>query len=397
MMATRTITRPYLHPAQLAIHQSKARYKVVAAGRRFGKTRLGVTECVKIAVEGGHAWWVAPAYPTGLIGWRLMKTLGAQIPSTLPRETELMMHFAGGGWVQVKSADKPPALRGEGLDLVVVDETAHIPKFPEAWEQSLRPALSDREGDALFISTPKGFNHFWELYKRAETDESWAAFQFPTSTNPYIAAEEIEEAKRQLPSLIFRQEYGAEFVQLAGALFRREWFHVIEKAPQNIEYVRFWDLAASTKTSADYTVGAKVGLTRKGLLVIADVARGRWEWPDAVKVIGQTALMDGVGVKQGIEVAGVQRGMHQILMREPSLVRVGFWPVEVTADKLARCNPWLARAEQGMVAFVRGSWNQHALDEICGFPEVDHDDVVDAISGAVDMLDEPKGYYILGE
>jgi len=89
--------------------------------------------------------------------------------------------------------------------------------------------------------------------------------------------------------------------------------------------------------------------------------------------------------------------MYQILMREPALVKIGFWPIEVTADKLARCNPWLARAEQGMVAFVRGAWNAHALDEICAFPESEHDDVVDAISGAVDMLEEPQGYYILGE
>ena len=370
---------------------------MIAAGRRFGKTRLGVTECVETACKGGHAWWVAPAYPTGLIGWRLMKILGRQIPGTLPRESELMLTFPGGGWVQVKSADKPASLRGEGLDLVVVDEAAHIPKFDEVWEQSLRPALSDREGDALFISTPKGFNHFWELYKRAEDDEKWASFQYPTSTNPYISPAEIEEARRQLPSLVFRQEYGAEFVQLAGALFQREWFNIIEKAPENINYVRFWDLAASTKTSADYTVGAKVGLTRKGLLVIADVARGRWEWPDAVKVIGNTALADGGPVRQGIEAAGVQRGMHQILMREPSLVKVGFWPIEVTKDKMARCNPWLARAEQGLVALVRGEWNQSWLDEVCAFPETEHDDQVDAVSGAVDMLEAPKGYYILGD
>ncbi len=345
------------------------------------------------AGNGGRAWWIAPAYPTGLIGWRLMKSLTRQIPGTLPRETELMISFPGGGWLQVKSADKPPSLRGEGLDLIVVDEAAHIPRFDEVWEQSLRPALSDREGDALFISTPKGFNHFWELYKRAETDPTWAAFQYPTSTNPYIATAEIEEAKRQLPLLVFRQEYGAEFVQLAGALFQREWFNIIEKAPEGIRYVRFWDLATSIKTSADYTVGAKVGLTSKGLLVVADVARGRWEWPDAVKVIGETARMDGPAVMQGIEAAGVQRGMYQTLIREPKLIGLPFKQIEVTRDKLTRAMPWLARAEQGMVALVRGAWNAGWLDEVCAFPETEHDDQVDATSGAVAMLGAPRSYY----
>jgi len=271
------------------------------------------------------------------------------------------------------------------LDFVVVDETAHIPKFGEVWEQSLRPALSDRRGKAIFISTPKGFNHFWELYQQAQQREGWAAFQHPTWDNPYIAPEEIEEARKQLPSLVFRQEYGAEFVQLAGALMRREWLQIIEEPPEG-KYVRFWDLAASTKTSADYTVGAKVGRTDDGRLIIASVVRGRWEWPDAVRIIGNTARADGPTVWQGIEDVGVQKGMYQFLQREPTLMGLTFRPISVHKDKLTRFTPWLARAEQGKVALVRGAWNNGAIDEICAFPEAEHDDQVDAISGAVQML-----------
>lgn len=389
------IVLPRLHEGgQRQIRDSEARFIVLCAGRRWGKTRLGVALCTEAGLRGQRAWWVAPDYPTGQVGWRPLLSLARNIPGAEARLTERMVRYPGGGWVQVKSADNPATLRGEGLDLVVVDETAHIPKFSEAWQQSLRPALSDREGRAIFISTPKGFNHFWELFKDAERLDGWAAFQHPTRDNPYIKAGEIEEARRLLPSLVFRQEYGAEFVQLAGALFNREWFHIIQKAPEGLSWVRFWDLAASTKTSADYTVGAKVGLTRKGLLVIADVARGRWDWPDAVKVIGDTALSDGSGVVQGIETTGVQRAMYDTLMREPKLAKVAFKGVSPAKDKLTRALPWLARAEQGLVALVEGAWNGPWLDEVCAFPETDHDDQVDSVSGALEILEAPKAYYL---
>lgn len=393
-MPTLNITLPKLHSGgQRQIRECSARFIVIDAGRRWGKTLLGVALCTEAGLEGKRAWWVGPTYPTASVGWRPLMHLAYQIPGALPVKTTRTVHYPNGGWVQVKSAEKPEGLRGEGLDLVIIDEVAHMPKFEEAWSQALRPALSDRKGKAIFISTPKGFNPFWELYKKAETTEDWEAFQHPTWDNPFIDPKEIEDARKLLPSLVFRQEYGAEFVQLAGALFQRDWFHTIEKAPAGIRYVRFWDLAASTKTSADYTVGAKLALTSKGLLVVADVVRGRWEWPDAVKVIRETALMDGPSVTQGIEAAGVQRGMYQILMREPKLVGIPFRSIEVTKDKLARANPWLARAEQNMMAFVRGAWNAAWLDEICAFPETQHDDQVDAVSGAVQMLSQAPAFY----
>jgi len=403
-MPTLNITLPKLHSGgQRQIRECSARFIVIDAGRRWGKTLLGVALCTEAGLEGKRAWWVGPTYPTASVGWRPLMHLAYQIPGALPVKTTRTVHYPNGGWVQVKSAEKPEGLRGEGLDLVIIDEVAHMPKFEEAWSQALRPALSDRKGDAIFISTPKGFNHFYELFRKAGGDPSitglagregdWAAFRHPTWDNPFIDPEEIEDARKLLPSLIFRQEYGAEFVQLAGALFQRDWFHTIEKAPANIRYVRFWDLAASIKTSADYTAGAKEGLTSKGLLVTADVVHGRWEWPDVVSVIRETALMDGPAVTQGIEAAGVQRGMYQTLIREPKLVGIPFKQVEVTTDKLTRALPWLARAEQGMKAFVRGPWNKATLDQICAFPETEHDDIVDAISGAVQMLSQAPAFY----
>lgn len=389
-MPTQKITRPPLHPNQRAIYDCPARFRPVAAGRRFGKTRGGTLECVEVAIAGKRAWWVAPSYPMSRVGWRLIKHLAGYVPRVEIRLGDRMVVMPGGGTVAVRSADDPASLRGEGLDHIVVDEAAHIKRFDEVWQQSLRPALSDRKGSATFITTPASYNEFYELWKRGEKGEGdWQSFQFPTSANPFIDPAEIEAARLDLPELTFRQEYLAEFVQLAGAMFRREWFEIIEEAPEDARYVRYWDLAASTKTTADYTVGGKVGL-RDDRLVVADVVRGRLEWPDAIRTIGSTAKADGIAVTQGIEDVGVQKGMYQLLMREPELVGLKFVPVPVNRDKIVRCGPWLARAEQGKVALVRGNWNAAFLDEVCAFPETKHDDQVDAVSGAVQMLAIPK-------
>ena len=112
-------------------------------------------------------------------------------------------------------------------------------------------------------------------------------------------------------------------------------------------------------------------------------------------MISDTARADGPGVQQGIEDVGTQKGMLQILLAEPSLAGVTFLPVPVLADKVARVNPWLARAEQGKIALVRGEWNASFLDEVCAFPEVNHDDQVDAVSGAVQMLSRVGGFKLV--
>jgi len=222
---------PGLHRSQREVADRPARFKVLAAGRRFGKTRLGCVLCIKMALVGGRAWWVAPSYPIANIGWRGIKQLARQIPGCKVRESHRLVDFPTGGCVQVKSADNPDSLRGEGLDLAVLDECAFM--LEEAWLEALRPALSDRQGGALFISTPKGRNWFWRLWQGANGNGSategtentenkgWAAWQLPTSDNPFIESEEIEAARGALPERVFLQEYLAEFVEDAGGVFRR--------------------------------------------------------------------------------------------------------------------------------------------------------------------------------
>jgi phage terminase large subunit-like protein len=240
------------HAGQLEVHNSDARFKVLSAGRRWGKTRLGVNECLDAASKGGRAWWVSPSYKTSEVGWRPLRQIARKIPNAEVRLVDRMVTLPGGGFVAVRSADNPDSLRGEGLDFVVMDECAFMQR--EAWTEAIRPALSDRLGKALFISTPKGRNWFWENYQRGiNGEQGWQSWTYPTSTNPFIDKGEIEAAKRDLPEIIFRQEYLAEFVDDSGGVFRRvqEAAILTPQEPQpGRQYVAGVDVAASV----DYTV-----------------------------------------------------------------------------------------------------------------------------------------------
>lgn len=212
---------PPMHAGQVAVAEHPARFKVLSAGRRWRKSSLGVTLCLATALERGTAWWVAPSYPMASIGWRMLKGLASQIPGMDKREGDRLITAPTGGTVQVRSADNPDSLRGEGLDLAALDECAFMRE--EAWTEALRPALSDKKGRALFLSTPKGRNWFWRVYQLGQDPEQreWASWQLPTSSNPHIDPKEIEAARRGLPERIFLQEYMSEFIEDAGLVFRR--------------------------------------------------------------------------------------------------------------------------------------------------------------------------------
>ncbi len=208
------------HPGQAAVHHSPARFKVLDCGRRWGKTRLGVMECLDVAAKRGRAWWVAPSYKMSEVGWRPLRRLAAQIPGAEVRKVDRQVLLPGGGEVSVRSADNPDSLRGEGLDFVVLDECAFMQEV--AWNEALRPALADRQGGALFISTPKGRNWFWRLWQLGQSGgDEWHSWTFTSYDNPHIDDAEIDAAKALLPDRVFRQEFMAEFIDDAGGVFRR--------------------------------------------------------------------------------------------------------------------------------------------------------------------------------
>jgi hypothetical protein len=216
----RSLRMPPLHWGQNEVVQDPHRFKVLACGRRWGKTRMCSAIAVYTAMQNKKVWWVAPSYGVASIGWRDCLDLLRQIPGIIPHPAERRLEMPGGGSLSVRSAAGQTGLRGEGLDLLIIDECAFVPE--KAWTEALRPALADRQGSALLISTPKGRNWFWKVWLRgSESEKEWKSWQMPTIANPIIKQEEIDEAQRTLPELAFRQEFLAQFLEDAGIVFRK--------------------------------------------------------------------------------------------------------------------------------------------------------------------------------
>lgn len=265
-MTERTLKFPHLHAGQETVWNEPGRYKVLACGRRWGKTMLGSLACISDAARGGRAWWVAPSYKMATVGWRGIHRLALQVPGATVRRGDLMVELPGGGSVQVRSADDPQSLRGEGLSLAVMDECAFMAEA--AWTEALRPALSDRHGGALFISTPKGRNWFWRLWVRGqEPGTEWQSWRFPTSGNPYIAQSEIDAARRDLPERVYLQEYEAQFLDDAGGVFRRvsDAATATEQGPEDgHEYAMGVDWGKSN----DYTVLSVMDIAERRMVAL---------------------------------------------------------------------------------------------------------------------------------
>src|SRR5689334_15348046 len=199
---------------QREVFLSPHRFRLLVAGRRFGKTYLASVELFRAAWGRGRmVWYVAPTYRQAKrIAWNPLKELTRPYWASKPQETDLRIELQGGGTIALRGADSHDSLRGEGLDFVVLDEYASM--APAAWKEVLRPALADRHGGALFIGTPHGFNHFYELYEGAQSQPDWATFQFTTEEGGNVSAEELQSAARELDERCYRQEFQASFEHL---------------------------------------------------------------------------------------------------------------------------------------------------------------------------------------
>ncbi len=211
-----TPVRIELRRLQGRVFHNDRRFRVLVAGRRFGKTYLAITELCRAAWGTGRvAWYVAPTYRQAKrIVWKPLKEITRPFWAGKPNESDLTIQLTTGGTISLRGADNYDSLRGEGLDFVALDEYASMRQ--QAWVEVLRPALADRRGKALFIGTPNGLNHFYDLYQQARTNPEWAAFQFTTEQGGNVMAEELDSAASQLDERIYRQEFQASFENLAA-------------------------------------------------------------------------------------------------------------------------------------------------------------------------------------
>ena len=211
---------------QTEIFTSSARFRTVVAGRRFGKTFLSTIEILRAAIGGKNrnVWYIAPTYGSAKeIAWNMLIHTIPEEYIYKTNETALTIKLINNSTIALKGAEKPNNLRGRALDFVVLDEFADMK--PEAWNEVLRPSLSDRHTEesptrALFIGTPKGRNHFYDLWADGLTGkDNWESYQYTTIDGGNVPSEEIEQAKMDLDERTFNQEYCAEFVTYSGLIY----------------------------------------------------------------------------------------------------------------------------------------------------------------------------------
>jgi len=216
------VKRPRLHPAQRVVKSEAARFNALCAGRRWGKNILLRDVLVEPALSGFPVAWMAPTYKMLSDDWRGLRSMLASVTAH-KLEDEHRLELITGGIIDMWSLDQPDSVRGRKYKRVAINEAAQTPELEYAWEQVIRPTLTDYVGDAWFASTPRGLNYYWRLWQRGQDRlafPDWRSWRYPTSANPFIEASEIEDQRGDLPERVFRQELLAEFIESAGAVFR---------------------------------------------------------------------------------------------------------------------------------------------------------------------------------
>ena len=222
------------YPWQLEAHRSKARFKVLALGRRSGKDRFMIMEAIYQVgrmcneqrpglIPKVHAWLVAPTFPLASQMWRELKYFTPKaLLDKKPNDSSMSIDWNAGARFEIRSADNPDNLVSVGLDFLGITEAGKIKA--EAWTQSLQPCLASpgRAGRVVMNGTPKGCNWFHACYKKGQdpNDEEWASWNLPSTCNPDLTKKEFDRLKREQPDLYFRQEIMAEFISGGGVVFR---------------------------------------------------------------------------------------------------------------------------------------------------------------------------------
>jgi len=296
MTAAPTLTiRHQDHPGQALVTASGARTRVIAAGRRWGKTRLAVCELMRehgrrMAIRSEppfRAWCVAPTFSLSYETWnQFHELIPPEIMASISKEHH-RVEFVDGSMVEWKSADDEKQLRGAGLDFLVVDEAARVSR--DAWV-AMRPAVMDREGRILLISTPKGMNWFYDQWVkgndranvRMQTHESW---QSASSINPYLNRIELDEVVKELDDKSTQQEIAAMFMEDMGQVFRGIMACADGKLmpPAMGQCVLGLDIAKSN----DFTVCCVVDIPKRS--VVAFDRFGRVPWPSMVTRVANLA------------------------------------------------------------------------------------------------------------
>ena len=378
---------------QQEVFGDPTRFKVVAAGRRCGKSRLAAWAMIIRALQTPNVtvFYVAPTQGQARdIMWSVIEELAYPVIDK-KHVNNMEFKLVNGSRINLKGADRPDTMRGVSLEYLVMDEYADMK--PQVWEEVLRPALADRQGSALFIGTPKGRNHFYDLYIYAdkEEDESYKAWHFTSYDNETLKPEEIDLAKQSMSSYAFRQEFMASFEALGSEIFKEEWVTFDEEEPQIGDYYIAIDLAGFNDPSSnskknkrlDNTAISVVKVSENGWW-IKEVIYGRWTLEGTAQKIFQAVEKYrpiAVGIERGIAKQAVMSPLTDMMRRHNRYFRIE----ELTHGNQKKIDRivWAlqGRFENGLVSLNKGEWNHRFLDELFQFPNhLVHDDLIDSLA-----------------
>lgn len=298
------LVRPELHDAQQQVVDEARRFNVLQCGRRFGKTTLGVDLAIDTALDAMPVGWFAPTYKILDDAWRECVSASRDIAEKVEKQERRIVLITGGS-IEFWSLDTPDPGRSRKYARVVIDEAGIVRDLEQVWTNAIRPTLTDYRGDGWFLGTPKGRNFFHRLFvKGQEPLGDWKSWRFATTDNPHMSAEEIEDARSDLPDAAFRQEYLGEPADDGGNPFGEASIRACAGAmSKGAPVVWGWDLAKSV----DYTVGVALDKDSN----VCRVERWQKPWPETiaeiVRLTGKTpALVDSTGAGDPV-LANLQR------------------------------------------------------------------------------------------
>lgn len=409
----------HLHEAQMKVFTDTTRFRVVAAGRRFGKTRLAISEAVCAALDPRNdqkkpVFIVAPvATQAKTLYWQpLIDAFGPLVKGV--NVNEGMIHLQNGVLVRVTGSDRPETLLGVGLYFVVIDEYADIK--PMVWDTILRPTLSDVRGRAMFIGSPRGRNHFYDQFRRgggdgATAEPDWKSFHFTTLDNPFIPKDEIEAARRDMSSATFRREYLASFEVGGTDIFKEEWIKIADEPPKRaakamnskleeipgqyfvaVDLAGFADVAVAEgyrQKRLDQTAIAVVKIDDDKNWWVKDIHLGRWGVDETARRIVD-AVEKSKATALGIEKGALYNAVEPKIRTEAAKRRLTVRAQPLSHENKSKADRivWALQGpmEHGRIIFRRADWNRDIKDQLLNFPSsLVHDDGIEALA-YVDQL-----------
>lgn len=382
----RDVVRLRLYPAQMSFRKSASLYRGFVGGISSGKSWVTSYDLLRRAKPGRLYMYVCPTY-------KMLKRADLRTLLGIARQLRYLRGFAdntatlgNGAEVVCCSAEDPESLRGPNASGIVLCEASLM-------SDDVYPICIGRlreGGEQGWLSagfTPKGRQHWtYEVFGTGRVDNE--LFTARTTDNPFNPPGFDERLRQQYTSAFAEQELDGRFVDLAGTVAKREWFRVVDAAPECSRRARTWDFASTPEDAnghGDYTAGVLMGQTERGWIVL-DVVRRRVAGGQVAALVRRIAEQDGYEVEIGIEQEPGSSGKIASSYFTRELAGFAIHTIRPSSDKLTRAMPLLAQAEAGNVTLLRAAWNAGLLDELAAFPGGTHDDQVDAAAHAFNTL-----------